>query len=157
MGNLFKQFHNFKFLLLIGMFFMPINTNFAEGISQVSESISKDKSLKDIKLKKMPIGDIDTALENVNFQRNPFLIISSQEIPGIENLFSGLEFKGLVKTKMNSYAVISKQEEQKLYKVGDFLTNEFFIKSILIEKESVDISNGIKNYRLSFTNLYSDK
>ena len=136
---------------------MPINIKAGERISQIRESVSKDKFLKDLKLKKMPIGDIDAALENVNFQRNPFLIISAKEIPGIENLFLGLEFKGLVKAKMNTYAVISKQDEQKLYKVGDFLTNEFFIKSIFIEEESVDISNGIKNYRLSFTDLYSDK
>ena len=50
-------------------------------------------------------------------------------------------------------AIIANDNEQKMYNVGDTLNNGFTIKSISLNKKTVDISNGYKNYRLTITNL----
>ena len=64
-----------------------------------------------------------------------------------------MKFKGLVKANEKVMAIIANDNEQKMYTVGDILSNGFTIKSISLNKKTVDISNGFKNYRLTLTYL----
>ena len=59
----------------------------------------------------------------------------------------------MVKANKKVMAIIANDNEQKMYNVGDTLNNGFTIKSISLNKKTVDISNGFKNYRLILTNL----
>ena len=101
----------------------------------------------------MPIGDINSASKKVESERNPFNEPSATEFTSISNINRTLKFKGLVKANEKVMAIIANDNEQKIYNVGDTLSNGFTIKSISLNKKTVDISNGFKNYRLTLTNL----
>ena len=100
-----------------------------------------------------PIGNIDAASSKVEFDRNPFLEPSITELPITSNFNSIISFKGLAKSDEKLMAIISDNEEQKFYKVGDILSNGFIVKSISLKDVSVDIYNGSKNYRITLTNI----
>ena len=102
----------------------------------------------------MPLGQIDVASQKVERTRDPFQEPAIIEARNIGILQSALVFQGIAKTGGNLVAMIKTEKGHKVYKVGDDLGNGFIIKEISETEASVDISNGLKNYRLSFKGLY---
>ena len=142
--------------VILGLFLSGVNT-VAEELQIHSLPLKKktDQTLKTQidNLLPFPIGDIDAASKKVVFDRNPFLDPSITELPITSNLNSLILFKGLVKSDEKLMAIISDNQEQKFYEVGDILSNGFMIKSISLKDVSVDIYNGSKNYRITLTNI----
>ena len=101
----------------------------------------------------MPLGDLDMATKKVQSTRDHFQELASIESRNIEILKSALKFNGIAKSKNNVVAMIQTVKGNKIYKVGDSMGNGFVIKDISAENTTVDISNGLKNYRLSFKSL----
>ena len=66
---------------------------------------------------------------------------------------SALKFKGLVQSKDKLMAIISTKDGQNLYAVGDDLGSGFFVEEISLENVTVDISNGLKKYRLILSHI----
>ena len=104
-------------------------------------------------LLEIPSGDFESASKRVKSNRNPFQDPIQSDFSKVSNINSVLQFKGIVKSGDQSKAIIYTKHGQNLYKVGDEIGNGFLIKSISIKKNSVDISNDLKNYRLSFSNF----
>ena len=104
-------------------------------------------------LKQMPKGNINAASKKVNSFRDPFQEPLQSEINNLDDLSIAIEFKGIAKSNENLVAVIKTKDKQKSYKVGDYLDNGFQIKNISIKNLSVDITNGSKDYRLTFKKL----
>ena len=104
----------------------------------------------------MPLGKIDEASKKVQSSRDPFQDTPAIESSDIEVLKSALTFKGIVKSGKDLLAMIKTTKGQELYKVGDPLGNGFFVKMISPEEVTVDISNGIRYYRLSLYGLSKD-
>ena len=100
-----------------------------------------------------PVGNIESSSKKVNFDRNPFLNPINIEINNIQDLYAGLDFKGIAQTQSQTIAIISVNNKQKTYKVGDKLDNGFLIQSISLEKGTVDIGNGRNSFRLGFIGL----
>ena len=101
----------------------------------------------------MPIGQIDEASKKVQSSRDPFQNTPTIESNNLEVLKSALRFKGIVKSGDDLMAMIKTTKGQEFYKVGDSLGNGFFIKEISKKEITVDISNGLRSYRLSLYNL----
>lgn len=101
----------------------------------------------------MPLGKIDEASKKVQSSRDPFQDTPTIESSDLEVLQSALRFKGIVKSGNDLLAMIKTTKGQELYKVGDSLGNGFFVKGISPEELTVDISNGIRYYRLSLYSL----
>ena len=152
----FNKFRNSIVFLALSLYSSII---FAEDLSKHSlpiKEIGINNTQKQVdKLLPLPLGDIESASKNVEFDRNPFQEPSVNELPIISNLNSTLAFKGLVQTDSKLMAIISNMDEQKFYEVGDILSNGFIIKSISLKDITVDISNGSKNYRMTLTNIKS--
>ena len=153
---LFKKLYKFFIPLILGYPFCKIPLAFAQ--EKVIHSLPIQKEYKHFEKSKlylnpMPTGDVNASSKKVDFNRNPFQEPSEIEFPTIENLYSSLRFKGLVKSSNILLAIIETTNGQKFYKVGDTLENGFIIKFISLENVTVDISNGSKNYRLSLANI----
>ncbi len=150
------KLQRFRFLFFASYIFFDVNLLFAQEKiihslpikDQIHESYNSSKILMPI-----PTGDINTSSTKVNYERNPFQNPSKSEFPTIENLYSSLLFKGLAQSKKKLVAIIETQNGQNFYEVGDSLENGFTIQSISLENTSVDISNGIKNYRLTLVDI----
>ncbi len=97
----------------------------------------------------MPIGKIDVASSTVESKRNPFEEPSSLESINLDVLNSAIKFSGIAKSANSLVALIKTDQGYKAYKVGDSLGNGFFVKAISKSDVTVDISNGLRNYRLS--------
>tara|TARA_B100000212_G_C27099682_1_gene415832 strand:+ start:75 stop:554 length:480 start_codon:yes stop_codon:yes gene_type:complete len=123
--------------------------NFKNLVVNEKKFVSENKLL----LIPMPIGDFKAAEGKVNFNRNPFDESANTEILNFNNLYTSLQFKGLVKANNILFAVIETNKNQNLYKVGDKLNDDFLIESISLDDIYVDISNGQKKYRLTLTNF----
>ena len=153
---LFKKLHKFGLLFLFSNIVLDVNIIFAQeniihSLPIKEQFYDGDKSAKD--LIPMPAGDINKSSIKVNVDRNPFQKPSKSEFPTIQNLYSSLLFKGLAQSKKKLVAIIETQNGQNFYEVGDSLENGFTIQSISLENTSVDISNGIKNYRLTLVDI----
>jgi len=151
-----KIFYKLSFKTIWGLFFLFTPHLFANELINHSLPIKKPQNISVPKINKllpMPIGDINSASKKVESERNPFNEPSATEFTSISNINSTLKFKGLVKANEKVMAIIANDNEQKIYNVGDTLSNGFTIKSISLNKKTVDISNGFKNYRLTLTNL----
>ena len=135
-------------ILIVGILTIFSQYSFAQefnkNLPQSKQTLNKFKG----SLIPMPIGDLNSALSNVNAQRNPFQKPLESEITNTDDLYLTLKFKGLAKSGNNILAIIESNNNQKFYSVGETLDNGFLIKSISFENISVDISNGSKNYRL---------
>ena len=153
MKNLFlKKLHKFGLLFLVS--YIPCDVNIIFAQEKIIHSLPIKEQLYEgdksaIDLMPMPAGDINTSAIKVNFDRNPFQKPSKSEFPTIQNLYSSLLFKGLAQSDKKLVAIIETENGQNFYEVGDSLENGFTIKSISLEKITVDISNGTKNYRLT--------
>ena len=97
----------------------------------------------------MPRGDVESALINVNENRNPFENPAEIFESNLDALNLTIKFRGLVKSNNSVLAIIENNNVQKLYKAGDKINDQFLIKSISLDKSSIIISNGARNYRLS--------
>ena len=151
-----KNFYKLPFKTICGLFFLFAPHLIANELINHSLPIKKPQNISVPKINKllpMPIGDINSASKKVESERNPFNEPSATEFTSISNINSTLKFKGLVKANEKVMAIIANDNEQKMYNVGDTLSNGFTIKSISLNKKTVDISNGFKNYRLILTNL----
>ena len=115
----------------------------------IKESINYSPPIPEVLLP-MPIGKIDLASSKVESTRNPFQAISNLESTNLDVLNSAIKFSGIAKSGNSIVAMIKTDQGQKAYKVGDSLGNGFIIKSISSKDLTVDISNGSRNYRLSF-------
>ena len=155
MKNLFlKIFYKFSISTGIGIISFLGTENIAGEFK--NENLSK-KNNTDIQFKnallEMPKGNFESASKRVKSNRNPFQDPIQSDFSKVSNINSVLQFKGIVKSGDQSKAIIHTKHGQNLYKVGDEIGNGFLIKSISIKKNSVDISNDLKNYRLSFSNF----
>ena len=151
-----KIFNKLSFKTIWGLFFLFTPHLLANELINHSLPIKKPQNISVTKINKllpMPIGDINSASKKVESERNPFNEPSSTEYTSISNINSTLKFKGLIQTNDKVMAIIANDNEQKMYNIGDTLSNGFTIKSISLNKKTVDISNGFKNYRLTLTNL----
>jgi hypothetical protein len=101
----------------------------------------------------MPIGDFKSASLRVNVNRNPFQEPEKSEISNIDDIYSALIFKGVAKSGDKLVAIIETDDVQKFYEVGDLLDNGFTINSISYEETSVEVSNGLRNYKLILAGL----
>ena len=151
-----KNFYKLPFKTIWVLFFLFAPHLIANELINHSLPIKKPQNISVPKINKllpMPIGDINSASKKVESERNPFNEPSATEFTSISNINRTLKFKGLVKANEKVMAIIANDNEQKIYNVGDTLSNGFTIKSISLNKKTVDISNGFKNYRLTLTNL----
>ena len=98
----------------------------------------------------MPSPDLDSASSKVNVNRNPFQKPLTAEISNIDDLYLNMKFKGVAQSGNKVVAIIETENIQKVFKQGDDIENGFFVKSISIEDTSVEISNGSRNYKLTF-------
>ena len=117
-------------------------------IKKININVSPDNQLS-----KMPIGNLDSASRKVEINRNPFQEPSEIEFVNASNLNSALKFKGLVQSQDKLMAIISTKDGQNLYAIGDDLGSGFFVQEISLENVSVDISNGLKKYRLILSHI----
>tara|TARA_B100001029_G_scaffold104427_1_gene86085 strand:+ start:222 stop:740 length:519 start_codon:yes stop_codon:yes gene_type:complete len=101
----------------------------------------------------MPKGDIDMASRKVENTRDPFQEPQIIETSNLEILNSVIKFKGIAKHGDNLVAMIKTSKEEQIYKVGDSIGNGFTIKEISASDITVDISDGLKNYRLALDTL----
>ena len=153
---LYKKLHKYLFLLISSCVFCQENIIIAQEKKIHSLPIEKGLNQAEKASKKfipMPAGDINTSSSKVNFYRNPFQEALKTEFPTIENLYSSLRFKGLLKSNNKLFAIIETDNSQKLYEVGDTLENGFIINFISLENVSVDIYNGARKYRLTLSDI----
>lgn len=113
----------------------------------IDNSSNTNKILKD-SLKPMPIGDFKSASQRVKINRNPFQSPDKSELSNLDDIYSALIFRGIVRSGDKSFAIIETDNVQKFYEVGDLMDNGFTINSISYEETSVKVSNGSKNYKL---------
>ena len=147
--HLCKKIHKFFIPLSMGYFF-------ALGTMIIGGEVNHNLPIKNIntnivsdnKLSKMPIGNLDSASKKVQINRNPFQEPAEIEFVNVSNLNSYLNFKGLVQSEDKLMAIIATKEGQNLYGIGDTLGSGFLVQSISLENVTVDISNGLKKYRL---------
>lgn len=151
-----KKINNLTIPILIGSFFVSNTAIAGEKISHELpiQNIYKN-SFVNQDLSTMPLGNIEAASKKVNINRNPFQDLSETEFINVTNLNASLNFKGLVKSDDELMAIIHTKNGQKLYSIGEDLGNGFLIKAISLKDVTVDISNGVKNYRLSLSNIKS--
>lgn len=157
MKNLFfKFFYKFTISAGIGFFSFYGPVNIADEIN--NRDISKDSNFNlqlDNVLLKIPIGNFESASKRVKFNRNPFRDPIQSDFLKVSNINSILQFKGLVKSGDKLMAIIYTKDGQNLYQEGDDIGNGFLIKSISIQDTTVDISDGLKFYRLSLKSYKS--
>jgi len=101
----------------------------------------------------MPKGDIEMASRKVKNTRDPFQEPQIIETSNLELLNSVIKFKGIAKHGDNLVAMIKTSKEEQIYKVGDSIGNGFIIKAISAGDITVDISDGLRNYRLALDTL----
>ena len=118
----------------------------------MDNSMNKNKSSND-GLRPMPLGNLNSALQRVNINRNPFQDPAKSELTNIDDIYSALVFKGLARSGDKLVAIIETEEVQKFYEVGDLLDNGFTINAISYEETSVEVSNGSRNYKLILNGL----
>ncbi len=118
----------------------------------MDNSMNTNKSSND-GLRPMPLGNLNSALQRVNINRNPFQEPEKSESSDIEDIYSALIFKGIAKSGNKLTAIIETEDVQKFYEVGDLLDNGFTINSISYEETSVEVSNGSRNYKLILAGL----
>ena len=131
--------------LLIPLIFAGENKNI-EIFQENDTGVSLNNDLL-----KIPTGNFESASQRVKFKRNPFQDPIQSDFSNVSNLYSVLEFKGLLKSGDKLMAIIQTKDGQNIYQIGDDIGNGFLIKSISMDDITVDISNGMKNYRLSLT------
>ena len=153
----YKHFHysiSFLFIALASIFSATeLNSEEQKNNSLlIEDSLNTKKVLKN-NLKPMPIGDFKSASLRVNVNRNPFQEPEKSEISNIDDIYSALIFKGIAKSGDKLVAIIETDDVQKFYEVGDLLDNGFTINSISYEETSVEVSNGLRNYKLILAGL----
>ena len=156
--NSHQDFMKYHFCKKIYKFFIPLSMGyfFSFGTMIIGGEVNHNLPIKNInanigsdnKLSKMPIGNLDSASKKVQTNRNPFQEPAEIEFVNVSNINSYLNFKGLVQSEDKLMAIIATKEGQNLYGVGDTVGSGFLVQSISLENVTVDISNGIKKYRL---------
>ena len=101
----------------------------------------------------MPKGELGIASRTVQSNRDPFQEPQIIETSNLELLHSVLKFKGIAKHGDILVAMIKTSKAQQIYKIGDSIGNGFTVKEISARDVTVDISNGIRHYRLSLDTL----
>ena len=154
---------NYHLCKKINQFLIPLSIGYISmaGIIIKAGEINHNLPIKKIninvapdnQLSTMPIGNLDSASRKVEINRNPFQEPSEIEFVNVSNLNSALKFKGLVQSQDKLMAIISTKDGQNLYAVGDDLGSGFFIQEISLENVTVDISNGLKKYRLILSHI----
>ena len=152
--QLCKKINKFFITLSMGYFFgfgtiiIAGEVNHNLPIKNINTNISSDNNLS-----KMPIGNLDAASKKVQINRNPFQELAEIEFVNVSNLNTSMNFKGLVQSQDKLMAIISTKDGQNLYAIGDDLGSGFFVQEISLENVSVDISNGLKKYRLILSHI----
>ncbi len=144
----------YKFSISAGICIFSLLTT-----ESIADEIKNDDSSKKINtdaqfnnsLLEIPIGNLESAYNRVNLNRNPFQDPIQSDFSKVSNINTVLQFKGIVKSGDKLKAILYTKEGQNLYKVGDEIGNGFLIKSISLQNNSVEISNDFKDYRLSFS------
>ena len=162
MRRFFKfNVNNFTILFSIGCFCLILPSSFSEqndSVKFIKDNPNlKNKNQLDNILLPMPNGDYNSSYLKVVKGRNPFNEISSSDSEDIDNVYELITFKGVAKSKDIEYAIIESNKIQRFYTIGDALDNGFIIKSISIKNITVDITNGLKDYRLSLTSILKQK
>ncbi len=98
----------------------------------------------------MPVGEVALASRNVESTRNPFEEPSSLKSGNLDVLNSAIQLNGIARSGNSVVAIIKTKEGQQAYAAGDSLGNGFIVTSISSQDATVDISDGYRNYRLSF-------
>tara|TARA_Y100000589_G_scaffold44680_1_gene37625 strand:- start:5991 stop:6479 length:489 start_codon:yes stop_codon:yes gene_type:complete len=162
MRKIFKfNVNNFSIMYLLGFFYLTLPYALAEKkdtikfLNDSADQVNKQQ-FENILLP-MPSGDYNSSSLKVLKGRNPFNEITSSDSEDIDNVYESIKFKGVAKSKNIEYAIIESNQIQKFYRSGDVLHNGFLIKSISIKNATVDISNGLKNYRLSLIGFSKQK
>tara|TARA_Y100000589_G_C27117883_1_gene615095 strand:- start:453 stop:932 length:480 start_codon:yes stop_codon:yes gene_type:complete len=151
-----KSYLKYAVTASFGLFSLLSPLNFASENKNLEILKEKDPELSiNNDLLKMPKGNFESASKRVKFNRNPFQDPIQSNFSNVSNLYSVLQFKGLLKSGDKLMAIIYTKDGQNLYQIGDEIGNGFLIKSISMEDITVDISNGMKNYRLSLTSYKS--
>ena len=158
MRRFFKfNVYNLTILFSIGYFCLILPSSFSEqndSVKFIKNNVDlKNKNQSDYILLPMPNGDYNSSYLKVLKGRNPFNEISSSDSENIDNVYELINFKGVAKSQNIEYAIIESNKIQKFYKIGDVLDNGFIIKSISIKNTTVDITNGLKDYRLSLISI----
>ena len=158
MKNLFlKILHKFSISASICIFSF-LGTEIIAGEfknEDLSKKINNNTQFKNALLE-IPSGDFESASKRVKSNRNPFQDPIQSDFSKVSNINSVLQFKGIVKSGDQSKAIIYTKHGQNLYKVGDEIGNGFLIKSISIQNNTVEISNNLKDYRLSFPSFNNE-
>lgn len=101
----------------------------------------------------MPVGNLDLAARKVASSRNPFQKPSGLQAANLAILNRQIQFSGIAKSVDSVVAMIKTTEGQEAYEVGDTLGNGFVVTSISSIDVTVDISDGLRNYRLSLKEI----
>ena len=134
---------------------VAFSQNTQDKAKEIRENAPSQKKLEAVKsfpmkeLIPMPSGKLDIALAKVESTRDPFQEAPVTESSNINLLGSAIEFRGIAKSGNTLKAIIKTKKGQKFYKVGDRIENGFIIEQISDTEVTADISNGIRNYRLS--------
>ena len=146
--------YDFSFLTLVFsmLFIGNITKVSAEEIKNSNSQLSKiNPQTNTYKLIPMPVGDFESASKRVDIKRNPFQDPAKSEMTNIDNLYTALQFKGVVLSGNKLSAIIKTNDVQKFYEIGDIIDNGFTVNSISYEDITVDVSNGSKKYRLTLS------
>ena len=145
--------------IIFGIFSISINIIFSQLMWGTENKVYKlpiidiEDNFESTKLKPIPKGDVNFSSKQVNFYRNPFQNISDADSLNIDDLNLTIDLKGIAFAENKVMAIIETNNEQRFYKVGESMTNGFLITGISIKDEAVDITNGVKNYRLIMSNI----
>jgi len=171
-GHIFSEFRDWSIkngIVLLGLSSLlgasgviaitKSNQNKTINISSGSQSIQESETVKNSPIQElipMPSAELGIALTKVESKRDPFQQAPVTESNRIDILRSAIQFNGIARSGETLVAIIKTEEGQHFYKIGDKLKNGFIIKKISEADVTADISNGIKNYRLSLESFRSE-
>ena len=121
--------------------------------SYLNKDGSNLNKISENSLMPMPVVDFNSASQRVNIKRNPFQDPAKSESTNIDDIYSALRFRGIARSGDKLVAIIESDNVQNFYQVGDLMNNGFIINSISYEDISVEISNGLRKYKLILSSL----
>ncbi len=119
--------------------------------TNITESVEPISTNNNPKLLPFPSSKHVFDSENILSSRNPFAGINSQNTSFLKDLPAGIRLTGIAKVGSTKVAMVSLSNGDHAYEIGSEIGNGFIIKDISTTQQVVDVSNGIKVYRLSMS------
>ena len=100
------------------------------------------------KLIPLPLPKIEIASKSVNSERNPFSTLRKNFEMTEGNKNKNFIIKGIIKTGNQLRAMLKSDDGLSLFSEGDYVNNDFKIKQILLNDESIIFTDGNKEFKL---------